>query len=334
MNTIRVVLKTPFLKLPAGVVFELSDETTVTGWDDDERVRERQNFSGKQAYLVPDDGRGLPAELLVSNTKICPDHIFEGIDLRTGEPRITRVETGHGKSLPTDNPKPPCGILKSENVSLEYQEALKRWGVVIQLPPFEAVAEKMVLIDTLRNEQVIEYELRNYKLTDTRLDWDLSDLRPGFYQLQVRFPGDWFHSIRLIKFFPLLVDAEKIPPAPEKPWQKVIDKVMQVFESPVQDKDDLRNQALDFCLEWGEMFNKPTQERMMAKYPSLTQPEADELDRLAREVRSFVYDLCQQEYEGKMMESDLHFEARRKYPWLNNPNLNRMINVGMYYARR
>ncbi|MCC6279638.1 MAG: hypothetical protein IT262_03495, partial [Saprospiraceae bacterium] len=169
----------------------------------------------------------------------------------------------------------------------------------------------------------------------TQLSWDVSDLNPGFYELRICFPDGWFHAITLIKFFPFYVEHDKIPKAPEQRWQPLVDKVVEAFAAPQRDENtDLPNQALDLCLEWGEMFNQPTQERMMQRHPDLTQEKADELDRLAREVRSFVYDLCQQEYEGEIEESKLHLLTRRKYPWVSDTNFYRMKNVGMYYARR
>lgn len=340
METLRIALKTPLYHFPAGSVFEVSAETVVQGWDDDERVRDRQNFSGKTAYVLPDAGRGRAQELSARDVVVCPEHIFDGKNLLLGEPMITAVQTRR-ENDPDAVAEPPCGVLKEQQVSLVPQTALKRWGIVIDLPPFQEVAEKIVLRDALRDEQVMEYVLRNYSHKDTRLDWDVSDLRPGFYELLVCFPCNWVHAIRFVKKFPMLVDPDNIPPAPEKTWQKLGRQILEAVLPPAMQEqlsggsnDDLRNQALDFCLEWGEMFNKPTQERMMARHPQLTREEADDLDRLAREVRSYVYGLCEQELEGKISEGDIFFEAQRKYPWLSARNINRMKNVGMYYARR
>lgn len=337
MQTTRIILKVPFHKHPAGAVFEVAETTEISGWPEDERLREKLSFHDKRVYHLPDGGRGFAVSLPVSDTAPCPEHVFEGVELRTGECRVTRVFTGHPDET-TDAWAAPCGQLKEENVVVERNAALKSQGFRIDLPPFAKIATKMVLSDTLRNETVLEYELRNYKHTDTQLHWDVSDLRPGFYDLRVCFPGDWMHTVRFIKFFPFFVDAEKIPPAPQKRWQPMVDSILEKFEQPAADPagspaDELRNQALDYCLEWGAMFNQPTQPRMMAQF-GLTQAEADELDRLAREVRSFVYGLCEQELEGKMLESDIHFETKRQYPWVSGANFNRMKNVGMFYARK
>lgn len=335
MKTARIILKVPFYKHPAGTVFDLAGDTEPADWPEDERLRERLDFSNKMGYLLPDGGRGFAVNLPVNDTAPCPEHVFDDVDIRRGESRATLVGTHHSDESRTGSEAAPCGRLREENVAVERHPVLNSERFVINLPPFEAVAEKMVLLDSLRGQTVLEYVLHNYKSTDTQLTWDVSDLHPGFYELRVCFPGDWFHTVRFIKFFPSLVDIDNLPPAPAKPWQRVVDQVLKKFTVPATDgATDLDNEALDLCLEWGEMFEKPTQERMMQRHPELTPAKADELDRLAREVRSFVYNLCEQELDGKIAESDLHFTTKRQYPWVNAANFNRMKNVGMYYARR
>ncbi len=335
MKTTRIILKVPFYKHPAGTVFDLAEDTEPADWPDDVRLREKQNFSGNQVYFLPDGGRGFGVSLAVSDTKPCPEHVFEGHDIRKGPCRVTAADTQYGKEGKKEEATPPCGRLREESVSIQRNEAVQSQGFLINLPPFEEVAEKMVLLDRLSGQTVIEYVLRNYKHSDTQLTWDVSDLNPGFYELRVCFPGDWFHAIRFIKFFPFPVEWNKIPPQPQKQWEKEAERILEKFTVfQKEETPDLPNEALDLCLEWGEMFNQPTQERMMQRHPDLTQEKADELDQLAREVRSFVYDLCQQESEGKMEESKLHMLTRRKYPWVSDTNFYRMKNVGMYYARR
>jgi len=335
MKTTRIILKVPFYKHPAGTVFDLAENTEPSEWPEDERLREKLNFNDKRVYHLPDGGRGFAVNLSVSDTKPCPEHVFEGHDIRKGPCRVTAAATQYGDEGKKEEVTPPCGRLREENVSIETNDSIQSQGLLIDLPAFEEVAEKMVLLDRLSGRMVLEYALRNYKHSDTQLKWDVSDLNPGFYELQVCFPGNWYHSICFIKFFPFLVEADKIPPAPEKEWQKMVKQIFHTITEPrTVEAADLQNQALDLCLEWGEMFNQPTQERMMQRHPELTQEQADELDKLAREVRSYVYDLCQQESEGKLEESKLHMLARRKFPWVSDTNFFRMKNVGMYYARR
>ncbi|MBL7782321.1 MAG: hypothetical protein JNM22_13945 [Saprospiraceae bacterium] len=345
METVRIILKVPFHQHPAGTVFDLSAETQPANWHDDDRVREKQSFHQHEYYL-PDSGRGRGVSLAVSDTVPCPEHVLEGVDLRKGEARVTMAGTLHPDADDNARENPPCGCLREADVSVQINEALQSQGFLIRLPEFEEVAEKMVLMDTLRGVQVMEYVLRNYKHSDRELTWDVSDLYPGFFDLQVHFPGGWYHVVRFIKFFPMYIDPANISPAPKARWQQMAEDIISnamatttTEKSPSPEfsgleEHDRRNVALAYCLEWGEMFNQPTQERMMKQFPELSQHKADELDRLAREVRSYVYGLCEQELAGSIREVDLPTAAKQQYPWLSRANINRMINVGMYYARR
>ena len=345
METVRIILKVPFHRHPAGTILELSADTEPANWPDDDRLREKISFH-KQAYFLPDGGRGFGVSLDVRDTVPCPEHVLEGVDLRKGEARVTMAGTFHPDADENARENPPCGRLREADVSVQINEALKSQGFLLRLPEFEEVAEKMVLMDTLRGVQVLDYVLRNYKHSDRELTWDVSDLYPGFFDLQVHFPGGWYHVLRFIKFFPLYIDPAKIPSAPKKEWQRMAEEIISnafATTSPATrdtpefsglEEHDLRNVALAYCLEWGEMFNQPTQERMMKQFPEISQAKADELDRLAREVRSWVYNLCEKELAGEIRESDLPGTAKQQYPWLSQVNINRMINVGMYYARR
>ena len=335
MKTTRIILQVPFYKHPAGTVFDVDQNAQPADWPEDERVREKQNFSSKTAWLLPDGGRGFAVNLPVSDTVICPDHVFAGEDTRRGPCRATLIETLHDDGVPQQNMAPPCGRLQEKDVELKQNETLHSQTLVIQLPPFEHVAEKMVLLDKLTNKTVIEYILRNYKDSDTQLTWDVSDLNPGFYELRICFPKGWYHCIRFIKFYPRYIDIAKIPAAPKPEWQPLVDQVLEKFAaSETPEPIYLRNEALALCIEWGPMFGRPTQERMMEHHPNMSWKEADRLDRLAREVQSFVFNLCEQELEGKIAESSLHYAATQQYPWLNAANFSFMKNVGMYYARK
>lgn len=56
------------MRHPAGLVFELQESDEPIGWDPDERVRERQSFTDKRAYYLPDSGKGSSIKLPASDT--------------------------------------------------------------------------------------------------------------------------------------------------------------------------------------------------------------------------------------------------------------------------
>jgi hypothetical protein len=63
----------------------------------------------------------------------------------------------------------------------------------------------------------------------------------------------------------------------------------------------LANQAPELAMEWGEQWLMPTQERLGALYPELSQRELDAYDKLARklmrEAQAAVAEVAQ-EHDG------------------------------------
>ena len=97
---------------------------------------------------------------------------------------------------------------------------------------------------------------------------------------------------------------------------------------------ELLNLALEFKTEWGENFKQPIDERILRKFPALTTAEIKELDKIADEADSFICDLAEQELDGKILESDIISQTRLRFPWINDGNLFRLKNIGMFYARK
>lgn len=200
MNTVRLVLQVPFMRYPAGTVFELSENTEPDGWDDDERVRDRQNFSDRRVYALPDGGRGYAVQLHASDTKPCPVGVFDSMDIRTGPCRVTKVVSGKGEDL-TDEGLEPGMLLREESVELTDSASSRLQGIRIPLPAPANQVISLTLFDVLRNQELPESKTAG----DTPLELDFSDLPPGFYRLMIRCRGDIYHSVRFIKSFPLLV---------------------------------------------------------------------------------------------------------------------------------
>ena len=97
---------------------------------------------------------------------------------------------------------------------------------------------------------------------------------------------------------------------------------------------ELLNLALEFKTEWGENFKQPIDERILNKFPALTTAEINELDKTAGEAESYIYILAEQELDSKILESDIISQVRLKFPWINDSNLFRLKNIGMFYARK
>lgn len=106
-------------------------------------------------------------------------------------------------------------------------------------------------------------------------------------------------------------------------------------EAP-QDKREaaIWNDAVWLSLEWGEWWLKPINSRIMALHPTLSDDDANELNKMAKEVQEFCFDLFQQEFDGKMTVYEAQRQMKGRYPWLEDRNLNRLQSQGMYYARK
>ena len=102
------------------------------------------------------------------------------------------------------------------------------------------------------------------------------------------------------------------------------------YEFPVE----MMNHALALATEWGENFRKPINERIRLKYPELTGDEIDRLKKLADEAESCILSLADDELAGKISESDIVPLAREKCPWVDEDQLYRIKNYGMYWARK
>lgn len=192
------------MRYPAGTVFELEDKKEVQGWDPDERVRERMNYSGKEAWFLPDTGRGNATLLPANMTSPCPEEVFREADLRAGPCRVTAVGSGIGDDKPAAADL-PCGEMRESDVTLQEIGRRNAQGLAIGLPPYEKAPRTIVLRDVLRGKTVFESPFSEFPSGDGRVALDFSALFPGFYELRIHFKGDCRHVVRFIKSFPLLV---------------------------------------------------------------------------------------------------------------------------------
>ena len=92
------------------------------------------------------------------------------------------------------------------------------------------------------------------------------------------------------------------------------------------------NQAINFGLEWGEDWQAPIGPRILKLFPQLTQTEADELEALSRAVQKFAFALYEEVYFEKQTHAAADTQLKAKYAFLDEHNMTRLYNQGMYYA--
>ncbi|MGE3467293.1 MAG: hypothetical protein AB7J13_10200 [Pyrinomonadaceae bacterium] len=97
---------------------------------------------------------------------------------------------------------------------------------------------------------------------------------------------------------------------------------------------EVMNHALALATEWGENFRKPIDKRMWLKYPELTTDEIARLKKLAHEAESYICHLAERELAGEIGAYDIAPLAKAKFPWVAKGQLNRIIGIGMYWARK
>lgn len=98
--------------------------------------------------------------------------------------------------------------------------------------------------------------------------------------------------------------------------------------------NDILNEAVRLSLEWGKDWQASIVARIVEIHPHLTEAQADELDALCREVQSFCFALYEDVYFEKTTRAKAEFEIKTKYTFLDNENVTRLYNQGMYYAWR
>lgn len=197
MQTKRLVLKVPFMRYPAGTVFELEDRLEYDGWEEDERLREKQNFSDRRVFFLPDGGSGFSTMLSAYDTQPCPPAVFEGVDLHSGPCRITKIE------LPRALGPGLCVGLGDSDISLVDMSGCHAQGIAIRWPEGWKQPLTIALRDILRDVEVPEVVGPPDEVVD------FSGLLPGFYHLLATFPNGCVQGIRFIKSFPLLVFFER-----------------------------------------------------------------------------------------------------------------------------
>ncbi|MBK9256508.1 MAG: hypothetical protein IPM42_13555 [Saprospiraceae bacterium] len=198
----KIILTQPFIRHYAGSVFLLSDAVGYSGWDEDDRVRDRQPCHDKRVYTLPDNGKGLLTELPVSYTIICPENIFNNQDLKSGPCRITSVS----KSLETQQNDPydayPLPLGKGKvllNNSHQYSKNLITADISPDNPFNKSVIHNLV---TEEREDIVYNFPNGFQL-------DFSNLDPGFYKVDILYNTTLLHYFTVIKNFPLVVQFEK-----------------------------------------------------------------------------------------------------------------------------
>ncbi len=290
-------------------------------------------------YRLPDRGDGIPGFISRDDVIPCPS-FAENVPPGRCPVKITyqRVLSDADPSF-DDNPN-NLGIFGI------YVDANLHWQkIVVPLPAKFEPIQRVTLTNTLRNFEVDAYETPSLEQLENgpACCLHIGHVGPGFYEVDIRLGRGRFIRIRFIKFFPPEFEArhEMIKNATPKiePPPRTGSLPVNLFHSHAEDGDcefpvEMMNHALALATEWGENFRKPINDQMRLKYPELTDEQITRLKKLADDAESCILSLADDELAGKITESDIVPMAREKYPWVEEQQLYRIRNYGMYWARK
>ncbi len=291
-------------------------------------------------YRLPDRGDGIPGFIAKDDVLVCPP-FAENVPPGKCPVKITyqRVLSDADPSF-DDNPNNIgiFGIYVDEN--LHWQK------IVVPLPENFPQISHVTLTNTLKGFEVDSYEIPSLEQIDNRQAYCLhvGHVGPGFYEMDMRLERGRCLRLRFIKFFPPEFEAryEQIANAVSSTGSFVrpADSMpVNLYHSHAEDNEyeflaEMMNHALEFATEWGQNFRKPIDERMLRIYPDLSADQIARLKKLADEAESYILRLAEDELAGNISESDIVPMARETYPWVDESQLYRIKNIGMYWARK
>ncbi|MBL8124979.1 MAG: hypothetical protein KIT61_13665 [Pyrinomonadaceae bacterium] len=291
-------------------------------------------------YRLPDRGDGIPGFIAKDDVLPCPP-FAENVPPGKCPVKITyqRVLSDADASF-DDNPNNIgiFGIYVDEN--LHWQK------IVIPLPENFPQISHVTLTDTLKGFEVDRYETPSLEQVDNGQAYCLhvGHVGPGFYEMDMRLERGRSLRIRFIKFYPPEFESryEQIKNAvssAESSVRPTDSMPVNLYHSHAEDNEyefpaEMMNHALAFATEWGENFRKPIDERMLRIYPNLSAGRIARLKKLADEAESYILRLAEDELAGNISESDIVPMARERYPWVDERQLYRIKNIGMYWARK
>lgn len=329
---------------PDGTLLELEDQIVSAASLDPTFGQKFSTITDSEyqtlGYRLPDRGDGIPGFIARDDVLACPP-FAENVPPGRCPVRITYQRVlSHADPSFDDNPNNIgiFGIYVDEN--LHWQK------IVVPLPPEFPAISRVTLTNTLKSYEVDSYEVPSLEQIDHVQAYCLhvGHVGPGFYEMDMRLERGRYLRVRFIKLFPPEFESryEQIKNAVSSTGSFVRPSEsmpVNLYHSHAEDNEyefpaEMMNHALELATEWGENFRKPIDERMLRIYPNLSADQIARLKKLADEAESYILRLADDELAGNISESDIVPMARERYPWVDESQLYRIKNIGMYWARK
>ncbi len=292
-------------------------------------------------YRLPDRGDGIPGFVETDAVIPCPP-FAENVPPGRCPVKITYTRVLDDAD-PAFDDNPNClgifGISLVEN--LHWQK------IVVPLPRRFPEIRNVTLVDTLRKFEVDSYEKPAVEIVAGEAAYSLhiGHVGPGFYEMDMRLERGRHLRLRFIKFFPPEFTGryeaiKHSAPSSKTPGRQSDSMPVNLYHSHSEDRPsyefpiEMVNKALEFATEWGPNFRKPINERMLGVYPDLKDDEIARLKTIADDAENFILDLAERELRGEITEYDIVPMARERFAWIEETQLNRIKNIGMFWARK
>ncbi|OWY23606.1 hypothetical protein C7N43_03680 [Sphingobacteriales bacterium UPWRP_1] len=352
-----------------GTLFELHAQLylpATNGFRPAETAEEKQ--CADAGYLFPDLGKGEPGLMPAAVLLPCPP-FAENLPPVKGALQITRLGIVYDQPLQKPNIDAPiiaCRQLLTDE-TLHWQKI----GLPAErLPPITAIE----VFDKLRQTDAETYYYPGITEQNGNQWYccEMSHIRFGFYQLRFFTNEGWYYAIDVIKHFPASVKQKyevlqlqqgksespaslpdalyysefgkeaphRAPPEIENipPDREELVAFITQFEPGSQPGSSITvailNQALALSSEWGENFGKPIEARLQRLYPQLDSRLCNVLQQYVKQAEYCIYEQAEQVVLHNLPETEARHIALKKYPWINDHNLSRLLNIGFYYAIR
>lgn len=92
------------------------------------------------------------------------------------------------------------------------------------------------------------------------------------------------------------------------------------------------NKAMVYALEFGKPRDYSVDDRILEDYPQMPIAQAKEIDRIVKEIRSYVEDLYLRLTTDELKQSEIDQKIVERYQYLSLPNLNKLKNLCRYYV--
>ncbi|OWY23180.1 hypothetical protein C7N43_07455 [Sphingobacteriales bacterium UPWRP_1] len=355
---------------PEGALFELVNQLYLP---DGKNFRSAETEEEKRqpdaGYLFPDLGKGEPGLMPAADLLPCPP-FAENLPPGKGALQVTRL--GIVYDQPLKKPAVNAPIIAYSEILVHETLHWQRLGLPAAQLPVITHIEVFDKLRQTETEDYLYPAITRHNDIDYYCA-EMSHIHFGFYRLRFFTEEGYSYYADVIKHFPASVKQkyDALLLEDDNPSRASLPNALRFsefgYELPAAGKEvkmpgtepvsiselaqfiaarkpgtqpdaenavQILNLSLALTTEWGENFGKPIEERLRRRHPEIDSSLCQQLQQYANEAAYYIYEQAAQVVLHNLSEASARQNALQKYPWLNNENLSRLLNIGFYYAIR